>query len=249
MMDSFVAAQLPPQGFAGAVTDKGPNRRFNEDAVLLPGMILGGSARQSWTAPLEQPANLVAVFDGMGGHGNGRLAAVTACTFLLDKVASGGCGSEGWLELALQQMADYVTDVGALTQATSRMGATVAGLVVQQSTVSVFSVGDARVYVVDDGYLSLMTDDQRLDDGSPVVTQSIGGSGRREHIEFKHIKLERDRSRRFLVCSDGLSDTLDFAVIAEAVTSGHPLDACTRLVNAAVDADSSDNVTVLVVDA
>ena len=135
--------------------------------------------------------------------------------------------------LALRQMADYVTDVGALTQATSRLGAT--GLVVQQSTVSVFSVGDARVRR-GRGYLSLMTDDQRLDDGSPV-TQSIGGSGRRNTSSSSTSSLNAI-APALLVCSMG-SRHVGLCGDRPAVTSEHPLDACTRLVNAAVDADSS----------
>lgn len=235
--------------FVAAATDQGPHRQVNEDAVLVPGMILGGAKKRLWTGPLDQAVSVVAVFDGMGGHGNGRLAAVTACAFLLDKTAKlDQYPGEAWLAETLQQAADHVTDVGGLNSGTRQMGTTVAGLVIDPAAVIVFSVGDARVYVEDDGYVSLMTDDQRLDTKSAVVTQSLGGTGRREHIDFKQIRIPRDRPRRFLVCSDGLSDTLTFAVIAESMTNGQPLDACTALVQAAIAADAADNVTVIVLD-
>ena len=54
----------------------------------------------------------------------------------------------------------------------------------------------------------------------------------------------------YLLCSDGLSDMLDDASIAQLLQSGEPLDATGQsLIDAANDAGGKDNISVILVRA
>lgn len=235
------------------VTDVGPTRKRNEDAALLPGVILAGADRGRWSGTVpEGPRSLVMVIDGMGGHGAGSVASSLAALVINEAAAElprPGVNAQpdpAWISAALQRAGDVVTDVGALDAATRIMGAALVGLVVGALSVQVFHVGDCRCYVLDEGYFSLLTSDHRSRSGG--LTRSIGGTGRREVIVADQANLERERDRRFLLCSDGLSEALDFETIHSLVVVGTPSQAANALVDAAVLAGSLDNVTALVAD-
>ena len=240
-----------PGAFVAAWTDVGPQRERNEDAVLVAGLILGGADRGRWAGPVEpSPTSVVAVFDGMGGHGAGSVAAVLAAAMLNEHAATragGGGHDQAWLETALQACADTVTDVGSLRPETRIMGAVVAGLLLGRHTVLAFNVGDARVYVYEGGYLSQLTTDHRSS-SSGRLTRSLGGTGVREAVAPDVVDMDRRVTRRYLLCSDGLSDTLDFDVLRDLVAAESATTAAEALVAAAVSAGSHDNVTVAVVD-
>lgn len=233
-----------------AVTDVGPTRERNEDAVLVPGVVLGGASRGRWAGMVDCGAGaVVQVIDGMGGHGAGSIASVLAATMMNEFTAARPVAAEPdseWLAQRIQAVGDAVTDFGALDPRTKIMGAVAAGLIIGKRTVLVYNVGDCRVYVLEDGYLSLLTTDHRGRTGG--LTRSLGGTGKRETVEADMIPMDRSAFRRYLLCSDGLTDTLEFDAIREAVQAGTVAQAATRLVTEAVAAESRDNVTVLVAD-
>lgn len=253
--------EILPPGFAtgapviaAVVTDIGPTRKRNEDAALVPGVIFGGADRSRWSGELQPgPRAVVQVIDGMGGHGSGSVAstltalAVNEQAALLPAPDSTVAPDPAWVSQTMQRAADLVVDVGALSQATQIMGAATAGIVVGRAELLAFNVGDCRVYVLDDGYLSLLTTDHRSR-VSGGLTRSIGGTGRREQVVTDVVKMDRGVPRRYLLCSDGLTDTLDFEQISAGVRLGNPLESAQHLVATAVAAGSHDNVTVVVVD-
>lgn len=232
------------------VTDVGPTRERNQDAALVPGVILAGADRGSWSGALAAGSHaLVQVIDGMGGHGGGSLAAGVSAMMMNELLAGLNPGPEAdteWLAAALQTTGDMVVDIGAFDPRTQIMGAATAGIVVGARNVAVFHVGDCRVYVVDGGYLSVLTEDHRARTGA--LTRSIGGTGKRETIEADLTSMDRTVDRRYLLCSDGLTDTLSFDQIKPLAAAGTPADAAHALVDAAIAAVSRDNITVAVVD-
>jgi serine/threonine protein phosphatase PrpC len=237
-----------------AVTDVGPTRARNEDAVCLPGVLLGAAPRGRWNGLVEcGPRAIVQVIDGMGGHGGGSIASVLSGLMVNEIIAQSGpivAGSEpdeSWVSGLLQRTGDTVVDVGALRPETQIMGAATAGLVLGSRSTLVFHVGDCRAYVLEDGYLSLLTADHRSRSGGGL-TRSIGGTGRRETVATDFLSMDRAAARRYLLCTDGLTDTLDFDAIRESLSADSVTRAALQLVEAACAAGSSDNVTVIVVD-
>ena len=103
------------------------------------------------------------------------------------------------------------------------MGATIAGVAFAGDEPTVFNVGDARVYQYADGYLMLLTTDDRSSPASHAVTQSLGGADRLTAISPHIVRLEPLRSHeRLLVCSDGLTEVVAFDDIAEAIAEPDP---------------------------
>jgi protein phosphatase len=145
------------------------------------------------------------------------------------------------------------------------MGTTLIAALDLEDDFSIASVGDSRVYVLDDGGLRVITDDQTwvnevgrplgLDEASlrshpmrHVLTMAIGASAPLT-VNYYSIKL-RDRAL-LLICSDGLHGVVDPMKLEGILAGGRdgvPLDeSCRKLIAAAKEAGGPDNVTVVLV--
>jgi len=124
-------------------------------------------------------------------------------------------------------------------------------------------VGHSRAYLFRDDHLMQLTRDHTLDHPRPgkasiqgvaagghdqhhLVTQTLGATGSgplRIDVERCGL-LDRDV---VLLCSNGLTDVVDDAQIAEALRSNPtPDDTCHALVDLAADSGATDDVTALV---
>lgn len=238
-----------------AITDVGPVRARNEDAVLLPGMILAGADRGGWTGVITPGEHVtIAVLDGMGAHGGGSLASALSALAINEiaaehpELSRPGHPGEEWLKLTLQRTSDLVVDVGALSPRTRIMGAATAGILLGESSLLVFHVGDCRCYVQEAGYLTLLTADHRVRGAGGALTRSLGGTGEREPVEPDFVAMDRETPRRYMLCTDGLTDTLGFDVLRELLARPSVEAAAIGLIGAAVHAGSNDNVTVIIAD-
>jgi PPM family protein phosphatase len=124
-----------------------------------------------------------------------------------------------------------------------------------------YYVGDSRAYLFRDGRLQRLTRDhtvaQDLADAGSIaqadvtthrlrhrLTRSLGTGGGDVQAELQHLRLAD--GDRLLLCTDGLTDMVSDAKIAEVlrgVDRSH--DACRALVGLALEAGGRDNVTVL----
>lgn len=229
----------------GTASDVGRVRQSNQDAVLACEPIF-------------------AVADGMGGHAAGDVASALAVAELstladLDQVAQD----------------DVATAIGranarilahAEAEAQAGMGTTLAGVVVVSQAGGdhwlVFNVGDSRVYRLASGQLSQITVDHsevqelvadgRLDPDEArshrrrsIVTRALGTNPAPEPDWWL---LPVAPSERLLVCSDGLSNELDDAEIADTLARGPIGSAAQALVERALAAGGSDNVTAITIE-
>lgn len=234
---------------AAVVTDVGPTRQRNEDAALVQGTILAAQPHGSWFGELPGPYSLIQVVDGMGAHGGGSMASALVALTMNEVLAATPEISEPeeFIAQSLQLVGDLVVDVGALRPQTRIMGAATVGLFIDGAAVYAYNVGDCRAYVEEGDYLSLISTDHRAR-VSGALTRSLGGTGKIEVITPALVKIDRLSPRRFLLCSDGLTDTLPFQDIKKLMTRDTALEVANALVNAAVRASSTDNITVAVVD-
>jgi serine/threonine protein phosphatase PrpC len=141
----------------------------------------------------------------------------------------------------------------ALDPERTAMGSTVAGVVVGETDVLVFNIGDSRVYAIDDGGITqLSVDDNeapaRGQRRSPVVTQTLGGSFNLGTIDAHISSRPSAAPSRYLLCSDGLTDPVDEATIARIVHEHEAGRAAFELWQAAIQAGAPDNVTVAIVE-
>lgn len=124
-------------------------------------------------------------------------------------------------------------------------------------------VGDTRAYLLHDGrlvqlsrdhtYVQRMIDSGRLDAAGAgrhpwrnVVLRSVDGDPVNDGIDTATVPAAP--GDRLLLCSDGLTDLVPDPAVSELLMVSDPGSAAAELVQAAITAGGSDNVTCVVVD-
>ena len=228
---------------ATAMTHVGLVRERNEDSLVLPGLVSFGSLPGPLAVRYPPSAGPLtfAVVDGMGGHRGGQVASRLVAQHLADNATAG----------AVEVLADANRLLYAEMQRTPHltgMGATIAGALLASGTATIFNVGDARVYQFCGDYLMLLSTDDRVRPGSNVVTQSLGGSDRPANIEPHIREISLGDEQRLLICSDGLSEAVDFSSIETVLAEMSTEKATVTLLQAALQAGAADNVSLIILD-
>jgi len=242
---------------SAGLTQTGNVRRSNEDSFLL-----------------RSPLFMVA--DGMGGAAAGEIASAMAVEIVLAELRAtwvgrpDARGSEGFaraLKQATRAANDQINAYASRHQEFRGMGttATIAGFL--GDTLYVAQVGDSRAYLVRDGRctqltadhsrvgemlrLGLLTPEQAA--SHPARSQLTKSLGSDPMLQVDVVRSELATGDVFVLCSDGLWDSVGRAEIAEVAsavgTSAAPtvVQAADQLVDLALAREAPDNVTALVV--
>ncbi len=229
---------------AATATDLGLVRANNEDAAYAG-------------------RRLVAVADGIGGLPAGELASEAVMRALA--ALENGLADRSPLPAlreAVEAANREIGEVGRADPIREGMGTTVTALLLSGGDLGLLHIGDSRAYLLRDGELRRLTKDdtfvqELVDQGvltvdevrhhplRSVVTRAVQG----RPLEPTLTVLGATQGDRYLLCSDGLSDVVDDALLAETLASYPDPDACAhRLVSLALDAGGPDNITVVVAD-
>lgn len=236
-----------------SVTDIGTRRDKNEDAFM-------------WLGP-EQTQNrgwLWMVCDGMGGASAGELASSMVCQ-VVSEVYPGALAASGNPHQALREAFDaanrrliYMQRERAVLH---KMGTTAVAMAFFQGHIWVASIGDSRIYVLNDGKLRQITTDQtqfqkflqagvvRIEDSlnhpsSNVLVSALGRSS--WEVDTLGDRSFEPENSTFLICSDGLSSFVSVSRIQQALEGLSAYDAANALVELARET-STDNITATVV--
>jgi len=208
-------------------------------------------------AYLESPdLRLWAVADGMGGHSHGEVASRTAIHALRGALLEGQAlaGAAGSANRAVREEA---------RRSRSDMGTTLVALRLHARWWELAWLGDSRAYRLTDNRLECLSTDHtvvqewveqgRIAPGEArqhpyghVLTQAAG-MDLHAHPEVREGPLED--SEVFLLCSDGLTDTLEDGRIEATLRAVPPAEAPAALAEAAGAAANpfQDNLTALVI--
>ena len=238
------------------LTDTGRLRESNEDSVVL------------------DPDNQVVVLaDGMGGYNAGEVASVMATTFI--KTELGRWLSEGGsqasareikraMEICVDNANQSIFNAANANPQYAGMGTTLVVAVFRDNRLLVGHVGDSRAYRMRGGRLQQITRDhsllqEQIDAGlitpeqaafsanKNLVTRAVGVEDTVLLETHQHEVLPGDQ---YLLCSDGLSDMLDDASIAQLLPADESLEQTAHaLIDAANDAGGKDNISVILVRA
>jgi serine/threonine protein phosphatase Stp1 len=234
-------------GYRSAVrTHIGTVRQRNEDAVL------------------DRPEiGLWAVADGAGGHERGDYASARVVEALaaIDAAYSGARLVQE-VRASLARVNNELRAKATVLGPNALICTTVVTLLIDTGQARVLWAGDSRLYLMRAGRLRQLTRDQSyvqdlVDRGeitreeaaghplSNIVTNLVGGSD--ELIfEERHERLETGDI--LLLCSDGLSGSVDDAEIAEVLGAYRLSTAADRLIECALAQGARDNVSVVVVE-
>ncbi|GAA1967405.1 PP2C family protein-serine/threonine phosphatase [Agromyces allii] len=215
-------------------THRGLVRDHNEDAIGIAGWSIQGETPSivDLLLDIDAPKELV-IADGLGGHLAGEIASRVAVESFFS--------AEGTLEDRIGAADEALHGVGISDPRSFGLATTIAGVQVHPDRrMTVFNVGDSRVYRLVDGLFGMLSEDDRHQDGG--VTQVLGGELRM--VVEPHI-FETDLADDILlICSDGLTTVLDDDAIAEVLAL--PLrEAAAELVNRTLEAGAPDNVTLI----
>jgi protein phosphatase len=208
-----------------------------------------------------------AIADGIGGHAAGEVASRMALSLLVDLVLQ----TPDWLfaredEEFSAVMGRCAKRFGQLNQAVvtaarsepglRRMGTTLSLAFSLGDDLIVGHVGDSRVYLFRGGHVHPLTRDHTTGLSHPGLNP---GDAARVRIALTHaIGMPDaggapDMSRwkltdgdRLLLCTDGLTDVVDDAAIADELGRASADDACLALIERALKGGGPDNITVVV---
>jgi len=227
----------------GSVSHAGRVREHNEDRIGV-----------------SPERGLYVVADGMGGRSGGDVASCIAVETINRVMVAGTplCETIVQADLAISEAASVGEDsVG--------MGTTVVVLLLTDSRFRIAWVGDSRAYRINKGIRRLSRDHsvvQELIDRGTIDENEARSHPRRNVITRALGNIQGDASKIdevtgvvregdiFILCTDGLYGLVPDAVIEKIVCShADPQAAADVLVQAALDAGGSDNISVIVVKA
>jgi protein phosphatase len=238
----------------GAATDVGLVREVNEDSLLA-----------------VPPVFVVA--DGMGGHDGGEIASRIVVEEFA-RLAEEGYDPRGGSDVVMdtlrasqRRLREYgATHRGSDGRPWHGGTTAVAALLVEGDGVPEWlltNLGDSRIYRFTQGELLRVSTDhsvvqELVDTGRiseeealvhperHIVTRALGGPDPLDPDFFTVALIEAER---VLLCSDGVTDLLRDAEIADLLRrTADPRDAAHRVVEAALAAGGVDNATAVVVD-
>lgn len=232
-------------------------KETNDDRVLIDGQILDMTSKEG---ELILPA-IAVVCDGCGGYDGGGIAAQTVLEFLSYETPE-SLEDTNYLAQVLDNCAQAVFEKKLEMPSYSKMCTTVAGGIFLNNSIILFHSGDSRVYRYDGWGLARMTVDhsavqQMIDMGqiteeealtSPnrnVITRCIGVSCPPPEIYVSNAAIAP--GEKFLLCSDGLWESVSAEQIKDILSRDIPLDRMADiLVDTALAQGSDDNISACI---
>jgi len=183
---------------------------------------------------VSEDAAIMLVFDGMGGHADGAIAAEVGMKTVQDLFMSASLplfDPQGFLYMALSQAHDEVVKLGADHEVDFRPRATCAVCLIQETGSWWAHIGDSRIYLMRNGKVvnrsrdhshvevliqeGAITEEEALD--HPMrnfVECCIGGDAPVPDMSITR-KMPLDEGDVLLACSDGLWSGMNDGEIAE----------------------------------
>ena len=226
----------------GARSDVGCIRSHNEDSYLV-----------------QSP--LFCVCDGMGGHAAGEVASSIAVE-TISKMAPSTADPES-LASAVEAANSAIIEAAQNGVGKPGMGCTATAAYIDGTTLAIAHVGDSRAYLLHDGTLIRVTrdhsyveelvdageitaDEARVHPSRSVITRALGSD---PSMYADHFQINVEEGDRLILCSDGLSSMIQDSEIESISVQSTTAQICAdNLVDAALAAGGSDNVTVVAVD-
>lgn len=228
-----------------ALTDVGRTREHNEDAYAVVQLLDG---------------LLCAVADGMGGHAAGEVASRIAIEKMEHAARAARLGQPLLPELQNAADAAHAAIREAAQDGREGMGCTLTVVAVRPGKLELLHIGDSRAYLLHDGAIEQLTDDDTLvgemqrqallteaeareHPARSVLTRALGVG---QVADFSAATIDSRPGDLLLLCSDGLTGHLTDDELLARLDPKQGLEPVAKaLVAAANEAGGSDNVTVV----
>jgi len=236
------------------ITDIGTVRTQNQDFYALDLME-------------DRDAALCVVCDGMGGANAGNIASSIAVEAFMSHMRQGLKNAAGMEELSglVRRSASYansmVFEAARSEPEFAGMGTTLVGALVMGEYASIINVGDSRAYhITPEGIWRITKDHSLVEDmidrgeikreeavthpDRNLITRALGVE---PGVLCDLFEIQIRKGESLLLCSDGLTNCLDEKLIWETVAlSNEGAEAiCRKLIDLAIKAGATDNVTAV----
>lgn len=222
----------------------------------------------------EWMASIVLVADGVGGNADGgeasRITTETITSYVASTLRSYHAAGTKSEDVFLESLRNAVAEAHQAVRAEAKtrddkrpMATTLTLGIVVWPWLYVVQVGDSRAYYWWNGTITQVTRDQTVaqelvDQGvmprerlavSPyrhVLSHALGGEAEDASPEVTRVRIDRFGSV-LLLCSDGLTKHVSDEEIGQVISANsRSEDVCKILLDKALDAGGSDNITIVV---
>jgi protein phosphatase len=225
-------------------TQIGSVRQENQDAIVIDGCILVNSGAKRFVEMQTEAPFIVSVIDGMGGYKVGKDAA--GLTALKLAGVRSVLPEPGWQDLC----AEVSQQIGAAGQAWGApdMGAVFATLCFTPEGIYSVNVGDCKAYRAFGDYFVRLSVDDKSASGNGLLTQALSRQFPRPAAHYNFYPYG-DIRERFLVCSDGLTESLGEATLKEWISTDYDIFTIhENLIRLAYESQPQDNFTFAVAE-
>ena len=240
-----------------ARSDKGRVRKNNEDNLYCNGVTMESEA--FYLSGITETPCVFAVCDGMGGEDCGEVASLTAIKTLAEHAEKIKFGSDETVNNYINDAAKRLREI--MREKNIRTGTTLALAVINKDSFTAYNLGDSRIYRFHHGRLFQVTEDhtvaqEKINLG--IMTPEKATHSRERNILTRCLGIYDDETDLLpdingsfefdgmLICSDGLTDMLNYNEIAGIITSSHePSEIVNNLVEAALNNGGFDNITCI----
>lgn len=233
-----------------ALTQKGISKQENEDCVVIGRNVVTGGTLFS-----EIDDGVLAVADGVGGN----IAGAVASRFVADRI----CHLKEVNENTLHRINNELLELSSKQSEYKGMATTLAGVLLSNQKVILFSIGNTRVYLLQSRkYLKQLT----IDDTTVNYLISTGQMTLEEAVDFDRkneitacfgggqaglfkITIENidTISSPVIITSDGIHDYLTVDKMEDIIQEfGLSEKTCEEMMTSARNAGSNDDISILI---
>jgi PPM family protein phosphatase len=204
---------------------------------------------------------LAVIADGMGGHEGGQIASSLAVEAIRDTYFDNPSEEpETALLRAIANAHAAIKEYASWHPELKGMGSTCTAIALSDSRLCYGHVGDSRLYLIRDGSITCLTQDQtivqklvaagvvRPEDARThpernVLTSALGMDSP-PAAELPETPIAVYPEDILLLCTDGLHGLVDDEELLAVATQNRPSDACRALVEMAKSRGGHDNITL-----
>lgn len=239
------------------LTDLGNVRTSNEDGFVINDVLID----EGDFSTDAETSFLTVVCDGMGGESSGEVASfITLKAFATTKNIEDKDDIKQLVESTVQ--AELLQHM-EMNPHTKGMGTTVAGIWCKEHKITIFHVGDSRVYRFRDDFIKPMTKDHSLvetlyDAGQisyeeksthperNILLRSLGQQS--VEVDLMELPTLTEVGDVYLLCTDGLTEYITADEIEEYLQELKPIEQLAQnLVQLAKERGGADNITVILI--
>lgn len=247
---------------ASYVTTTGKVRKNNEDSILLNETLTRRNMSRVASVKSEGDRLVFMVADGMGGHTKGELASNAVLTVFKERYKELDTAAN--IHNAIRLAKETLNRLAEKDPGSLGLGTTIAGMVFSDTSAFLINCGDSRVYeakgplrkitkdhslvqeLVDDG--TITEQDMRTHPQKNIVTSAVIGDLTSSPPRYSLEELSVKKGQRFLLCSDGLWESVSQPDMAECLGLGDIKAGVECLLRHALDAGASDNVSIILLE-